>query len=355
MANYKTIVLGGAEQEVKISGQNCDIRNDGTDIIYASNKTPVIAGEDGVLSIPVGQAAKLLDSMGTVYLLGTGTAILCGNDYGYLVFKAAATSSGEGGGVDQAARDAVNALTGTVASNKVEFDEHSNDETIHLTAEKAIKAAATAISNKNHLINPNFKVNQRGQTEWTSVSFTADRWFMRSPANDFKVTLEEKGLRITNISGTETGGTVVWQRIPLSELDLRNHTLTASAKISEITGITGLRIIADGAAPAGVRIAEDGIHTVTYEIGEYTDYIGVGLTSMSPDCSALFEWGQLEVGSVATPFVPPNLAEELAKCQRYYQVHTTGDIDPVDLRPSMRIAPTVTQLDNGNYAYDAEF
>ncbi len=355
MASEKTILLGGTEQEVKLSGQNCDIRNDGTDTVYISRRPNIVPDADGVVSVPAGQAVKYHDIHGTVYLFGTGKVILCGNDYSTPVFKTAATSSGEGGGVDQTARDAVNALTGTVVSNKTEFDDHSSDETIHLTAEKAIKAVATAISNKNHLINPNFKVNQRGKTEWTSVSFTADRWFMRSLANDFKVTLEDKGLRIANISGTETGGTVVWQRIPLSELDLRNCTVTVSAKISEITGITGLRIIADGAAPAGVRVAEDGIHTVTYTIGEYTDYIGVGLTSMSPDCSALFEWGQLEVGSVATPFVPPDFAEELVKCQRYYQVHTTGDIDPVDLRPSMRIAPTVTQLDNGNYAYDAEF
>ncbi|MBQ8171763.1 MAG: hypothetical protein IJZ95_07245 [Oscillospiraceae bacterium] len=340
MANEIEVQLTGSELKVEISGQNCDVRNDGTDIIYVSRSAGIERGKRGVVSVPAGRHYHLNDSNGAVYLLGTGTVTLAGHDYSTSVFDDAPIAGGDGT-IDEQARKSIN--------------DHASNADIHLTAEEAIKAAATAISNKNHLINPNFKVNQRGQTEWTSVSFTADRWYMRSLANDFRVTLEGEGLRITNISGTETGGTVVWQRIPLSELDLRNCTVTVSAKISEITGITGLRIIADGAAPAGVRAAEDGIHTVTYEIGEYTDYIGVGLTSMSVDCSALFEWVQFEVGSVATPFVPPNLAEELAKCQRYYQVHTTGDIDPVDLRPSMRIAPTVTQLDNGNYAYDAEF
>lgn len=57
--------------------------------------------------------------------------------------------------------------------------------------------------------------------------------------------------------------------------------------------------------------------------------------------------------SVATLFTSPDPTIELAKCQRYY-LHTTGNIDPVDLRPSMLIVHTVTQLDSGNYAYNAE-
>ena len=30
------------------------------------------------------------------------------------------------------------------------------------------------------------------------------------------------------------------------------------------------------------------------------------------------EWAKLELGSIATPFVPPDPATELTKCQRYY-------------------------------------
>lgn len=108
MANIKTIALTGAETAVYISGQNCDIRNDDTDIVYASAMPGVTAGADGVLSIPAGGAAKLLDTGGAVYLLGTGSVQLCGNDYSDQVFKVAASASGGGGTEDIVARTAIN-------------------------------------------------------------------------------------------------------------------------------------------------------------------------------------------------------------------------------------------------------
>ncbi len=101
MANIKTIVLSGAEEAVELYGGNCDIRNDGTDTVYASAEAGITAGADGVLSIPAGGAAKLLDCEGTVHLLGTGSVMLCGNDYSELVFKSAATSSAGGGGITE--------------------------------------------------------------------------------------------------------------------------------------------------------------------------------------------------------------------------------------------------------------
>lgn len=132
MANIKTIALTGAETAVSISGQNCDIRNDGTDVVYASTEAGIVAGADGVLSIPAGGAAKLLDANGTVYLLGTGSVMLCGNDYSELVFKSAATSSGGGGGEDTVARNAINA--------------HAGNSEIHLTTaelDAAVEGAKT--------------------------------------------------------------------------------------------------------------------------------------------------------------------------------------------------------------------
>lgn len=122
MANIKTIVLSGAEQAVVLNGANCDIRNDGTDIVYASADAGIAAGADGVLSIPAGGAVKLLDCEGIVYLLGTGSVMLCGNDLDESVFKSAATSSGGGGGEDTVARQAITT--------------HSNNSEIHVTADE---------------------------------------------------------------------------------------------------------------------------------------------------------------------------------------------------------------------------
>lgn len=73
MAQYKTIQLLGAEQEIKISGQNCDIRNDGADIVYASCRANIASGAEGVISIPAGHSVKLLDCCGALHMLGTGS------------------------------------------------------------------------------------------------------------------------------------------------------------------------------------------------------------------------------------------------------------------------------------------
>lgn len=47
-----------------------------------------------------------------------------------------------------------------------------------------------------------------------------------------------------------------------------------------------------------------------------------------------------------------NYSEELALCQRYYQIRSTNNIADVDLRPNMRVTPTKTAV-TGGYAYDA--
>lgn len=116
---YRTITLGGTEQEIKITGRNCDIRNDGVGVIYASTKPNITAGADGVMSVPAGQAARLRCVKGVVYMLGTGSVQLCGHDYSELVFKCAPTGGG-GSGEDIVARNAI--------------DSHANNTEIHITA-----------------------------------------------------------------------------------------------------------------------------------------------------------------------------------------------------------------------------
>ena len=63
---------------------------------------------------------------------------------------------------------------------------------------------------------------------------------------------------------------------------------------------------------------------------------------------------EVEVGEVATPFVPRLAAEELTLCQRFYQIHSTNSIAAVDLRPSMATIKDIRQREDGNYEYIAE-
>jgi hypothetical protein len=62
---------------------------------------------------------------------------------------------------------------------------------------------------------------------------------------------------------------------------------------------------------------------------------------------------QLVSGDVEMPYQPRVLSEELSLCQRYYQQRSINNASPYDIRPSMRISPTVTGS-TSPYHYDAE-
>jgi len=246
--NTKTITLTGTEQEIRLSGQNCDIRNDGTDTVYASGEPNITAGADGVMSIPSGQAAKLLGCNGTLYLLGTGSVQLCGNDYAVQVFKCAPAGGGSGT-TDQTARDTINT--------------HANNTDIHLSAEDV----AELVSNGNHLINPDFSVNQRGISgSVTTSGYFVDGWQLVS------------GEVTVNTDGTLTLNGTMKQVLENAAGD----DVTASAS-------------------AGTASYNNSTKTFT-------------LTASGDTIS----WTKLEQGKRATPFTPPDPATELLKCQRYF-------------------------------------
>lgn len=62
---------------------------------------------------------------------------------------------------------------------------------------------------------------------------------------------------------------------------------------------------------------------------------------------------QVNAGDTILPFKPLSFAEELGLCQRYFQQRSTNNVNALDLRPSMRIAPTITGTVSP-FNYDAE-
>ncbi len=325
--NYKTVTLTGAEQEVHISGQNCDIRNDGADVIYAAGESGIAAGNDGVVSVPAGQAVKLHGTNGTVYLMGAGSALLCGNDYSDPVFKTAAAA---GGSEDTVARTAIST--------------HADNEDIHFTDEKAIKAAATTISNPNLLRNSWFGkgvINQRAKTEYSGTGYTIDGWQIYNSNISMNVT--DDGIEITN-SRTDAGNVLHYLDVAPIELGTE---ITLSVQLIDGTVYTKTgEVYTPGAA---AQVSCGGLGSVYYSYASNRIVLATYAGKTFP-----IKWIKLELGSVATPFVPPDPTTELLKCQRYYQVHTTGDIDPVDLRPTMATITDIRQRGDGNYEYIAE-
>lgn len=335
MAFYKTVLLSGEEQQIKIGGQNCDIRNDGVDTVYISSMPSVEAGTDGVLAVPAGQAAKLLDCKGAVYMTGTGTVQLCGNDYSESVFKTAATFSGDGG-VDQTARAAINS--------------HAGNTGIHLTTKDAVDAAASVAINPNLLINPDFHINQRDQLEYGSVGYTVDGWKLTSL--DSSVELIGNHLCLINKEATPSHPKTLTQYIE-NYHEYRGKTLTFSvtADVSDATCAVG---ISDGVNVSSVAVS-NGMVQVTKQISEEASELRVYIQLSSSSAGYVTVYNtKLELGSNATPYAPPEPVTEMLKCQRYYQTHSIRDVPYVDLRPLMRKIPVVTEITPCFFGYSAE-
>lgn len=129
--------------------------------------------------------------------------------------------------------------------------------------------------NTNMLINPDFRINQRGVSGTiTAAGYFVDRWKLVS------------GEVNVNSDGTITLDGTISQTLEKAIGD--NATASASA---------------------GTASYDDSTRTFT-------------LTASGEAIS----WSKLEVGTNATPFVPPDPAEELAKCQRYFNSLFVGGI-----------------------------
>ena len=333
----KTIVLTGEEIRADYSGgTNAWLRNDGTATVYASTAPAVTPGADGVVSIPAGQAAAIYGACGGVYLLGTGSVQLVGSDYTACPFKTSA--QGGGSGADSVARAAIEA--------------HAGNADIHVTA--AEKSAWDGLSNPNLLINPDFRVNQRGQNEY-STGYTVDRWYSPGKCSAAPIS---GGVKLTSTVTASSTTHAFWQNF---EFPLPPGKYTLSLKAADVTGVWAARIRTVTAAGDYVDSyytprLQAGINSVTVDLSdsEYISAVSIGFNKGTEAGNSLkLAWAKLEGGSLATPFVPPDYAAELAKCQRFYQGRTTNDIDPLDMRPSMRTITDIKAVEGG-YAYVAE-
>lgn len=300
----KTIALSGAEIRADYSGgTNAWLRNDGATTVYAATAPGVTAGADGVVSIPAGQAAAIYGACGSVYLLGTGSVQLVGSDYTACPFK---TSAQGGSGADSVARAAIEA--------------HAADADIHVTADE--KAYWNTLSGKNDLDNPDFRVNQRGLSEY-STGYTVDRWYIST--DKCKAAPESDGIRLTATAALTSNTHAFWQNI---EFPLAPGKCTLSLNVSEVSGVWSARIRTVNASGDYVdsyytSVLHEGVNKVSVDLpeGEYISAVSIGFNKgIEAGNSLKLAWVKLEGGSLATPFVPPDYAAELAKCQRYLYV-----------------------------------
>lgn len=232
-------------------------------------------------------------------------------------------------------------------------------ETAHNAAGDRITGKAAYV-NPNLLINRDFSINQRGKTEYTGPGYAVDGWVI--PANStYNATT-----KVLAANATATTEVYIEQKLE-NPSEYRGKEITFSAILSSSVP-AALKIYAYNGSEYTVTKSDEiyeGIAACTLTIPDDTTSLfvraiayGVGETKV--------EQVKLELGSIQT-FArqddegnwviidpPPNPAVELTKCQRFLQYRTTGDVNPVDLRPIMRITPTVTQMGDGRFMYNAE-
>lgn len=160
----KTVTLTGSEVKVTdLGGQNAAVKNLGSGSIYVSTKPNITAGADNVIEIPAGTGEVVLDTNGTVYIVGTGKVQCTGTPYAVPNFKLPSTSSGGGGGTSDVTKEYVDAqdttnlnlakaytdnakseIQTTIDTLDNTLNTHIADQVKHITAEERTKWDAKA-------------------------------------------------------------------------------------------------------------------------------------------------------------------------------------------------------------------
>ena len=197
-------------------------------------------------------------------------------------------------------------------------------------------------SNPNLLINPNFKINQRGQSEYTGSKnylYTVDCWrvgFGNGIAKSLKV--ESDGV----VFGSTTDKQYLVQLIENSERLIGDYTLTFC--VSEITGSAVIQFVENNVTSSSAVIRKPGVYSVTITLSGTGTTVARRIQLQSEvGATVKVRWAKLESGRIATPFCPPDPATELAKCQRYYEILTIPTKTPIiGVRVNNLMLPTIT-------------
>ena len=222
-------------------------------------------------------------------------------------------------------------------------------------------ALAPQLSNPNLLDNWYFgnPANQRGQTEYTGAIYCVDRW-VQSRANSICTIMEDA----ISFQGAAFGYIAQWINNPEY---LSGKTLTMSALIKNPNGRfrlgaynpeTTSAITADVEASQNITLIKK-TFAINVNSGEK---LGILLYPGANDAAELREVivyaVKLELGSQQTLAHQdengnwvlneiPDYGEQLARCQRYFQLYSAADKRPakaVDCRPVMRADPSQSTI-----------
>ena len=227
---------------------------------------------------------------------------------------------------------------------------------------------------KNMVINGNFMVSQRANysspTAITSTAYRFDRWEVNI-LQSCTIQDLDYGCRLEATAATSSGNICLRQPIELngSGEDVLGKTITISALVR--SNNTNASIMYYSTSWGTERVTHSGNGewerlSITFKLpsvntgGGYSFMPQVGIDGVQSATVPIavgdyieVKEVQVELGSVATPFEHRSYGEELALCQRYYQVITEGGramayahnstdvMRSVSFPTQMRTAPTL--------------
>lgn len=224
----------------------------------------------------------------------------------------------------------------------------------------------TKFSNPNLLINPDFKINQRGNSTYSSTGAgaTVDRWL---GTNVKTVVNSDNTVSVTSLSGTG------YYTQHEESISYGKHTY--SIYVQAITGTVKAFYKSKDSKDVELGALKQGLNTFT----SLDDGFKTFFLSIAGGSSVTLKYAKVEQGTVATSYIAPNPIEEYPKCQRYFQyipklycvplTYTRNMINSSDkyfqstngnLPTEMRIKPTlkykaIGQSDGSTFASGASF
>ena len=178
------------------------------------------------------------------------------------------------------------------------------------------------VSNPNLIFNGRFRINQRGsstvyrnQTDIVGM----DRWQLSNGDGNFK--RSSKTLTCTDIENP----IIMTQHVEDAKDQLLGFNLTVSAEVDDVKYSKTFNLPTKATEDLiwNVYVSETGAFRVYYNY--LFKKLGVQFIA-NPGCAIKVDRVKLEVGDIATKFLERSTGDELALCQRHYQVLNVDSI-----------------------------
>lgn len=188
--------------------------------------------------------------------------------------------------------------------NTLTTNQFNNEKSIFNDELNALNSRMDTFSNPNLLINPDFKINQRGNSTYSATGAfgTVDRWVGTNAKVDVN---SDNTVTVSSLSG------IGYYTQHEESISYGKHTY--SIYVQAITGTVKAFYKNKDSEDIELGTLRQGLNTFTPSDDGFKSFF----LSVAGGSSVTLKYAKVEQGSVATPFVAPNPAEELTKCYRF--------------------------------------